>query len=104
MRTAIIIRFDGLGRESVAFFTDPQAAKLAFKSASFTDGGLELWTSSKGRIKRRRFTGGKAEEVPLPVEPEPTPEPEPAPVDPVAAPEPEPAVIKPQTTRKGWRR
>lgn len=116
MRTALIIRFDGLGRESVAFFTDPTAAKIAFKSASFADGGLELWTSSKGRIKRKAFAKGHATEEPVPVEAPPEPEPvkpEPAPEPaPVAESKPEPAApapapipaAKPQTARRGWRR
>lgn len=67
MRASVIVLNPNGTKPAVSFFRHASDAKVAFKSLSLDEGeAAELWTSTSGRIKRKR---GKAEVEDLKPEP-----------------------------------
>ena len=56
MRTAIIVTNDaGAKAPALEYFESATEAKKAFRKIELKKGGVELWTSDGGRIKRKKF-------------------------------------------------
>jgi hypothetical protein len=69
MRTAILLRREPSGEVSLGYFQNPLEARAAFQGMTDLDGGsIELWSSTRGHLKTKRFA---AKAKPAPVEPKP---------------------------------
>jgi hypothetical protein len=56
MTTALLIRKEPSGEVKVGYFANPLEARAAFQGMTNLDGGsIELWSSTLGIIKTKRF-------------------------------------------------